>query len=36
MELAVTVGFACLMGFGVWVLAGMLLRTGRYRGTPTA
>jgi hypothetical protein len=34
MDLAVMFGFAGLLGFAVWALAGMLLRTGRHRGTP--
>lgn len=34
MELAIMIGFACLLGFAVWALSGMLLRTGRHRGTP--
>lgn len=29
-ETVVVIGIACLLGFAVWVLAGMLLRTGRY------
>lgn len=33
MDLAIMVGFAALLSFAVWVLSGMLLRTGRHRGT---
>jgi hypothetical protein len=34
MHSLVLIGFACLAGFAVWALAGMLLRNCRYRGTP--